>query len=441
MKRCLSIFLFIFSTVCFAESDLSQYGIKTLEDALKEVQKGVEIIPKDDKDKRFKPLYLMTLLNYIKPKVSQSDFQKTALLVEPYIFEKVQDSEVVFNQLLTYKMFATREVWILKSSQEEIFQKINNACKDDLEVYVKFLCASEINARFARQNERLGDLEKALEYLDKSFSAQKDYRDYYEKNYDPKPSKIEVDLLSNFNLYNHLALKMIWSLRAQDAESAAKYSDQLTLMLNKYMDYIVFVNQHSKQNLKAQPTISENLQSIVNNAIASSYLDSYLGRYDNLIKNYNLILSKLPSDSGNDQAMIKARIYKDLDQAYMRKGDSEKAGDYADLSYKLMKQVGLVSSDYSLHLMKGYIERWQGGDYEKAIAAINEFQDTCLIKSRDERNKNFCTTYARLWKNFAEEKKTLSLPKEEINKNNYFKIVIRLAFSFALKKSSVFSSS
>ena len=201
MKRCLSIFLFIFSTVCFAESDLSQYGIKTLEDALKEVQKGVEIIPKDDKDKRFKPLYLMTLLNYIKPKVSQSDFQKTALLVEPYIFEKVQDSEVVFNQLVTYKMFATREVWILKSSQEEIFQKINNACKDDLEVSVKFLCASEINARFARQNERLGDLEKALEYLDKSFSAQKDYRDYYEKNYDPKPSKIEVDLLSNFNLY------------------------------------------------------------------------------------------------------------------------------------------------------------------------------------------------------------------------------------------------
>jgi CHAT domain-containing protein len=422
MKYCLFLLFLIFNTICFAESDLSQYGIKTLEDALKEVQKGVEIIPKDDKEKRLKPLYLMTLLNYIKPKVNQSDFQKTAVLVEPYIFEKIQDSEVVLNQLFTYKMFATREVWILKSSQEETFQKIKNACENDLEVYVKLMCASVINDRFAQQNERMGDLEKALEYLDKSFNAQKDYRDYYEKNWDPKPSTLEIDLLSNFNLYNHTGKKMIWSLRAQDAESAAKYSDQLALMLNKYMDYIIFVNQYSKQNYKALPTLSENLQSIVNNAIASSYLDSYLGRYDNLIKNYNLILSKLPSDSGNDQAIIKARIYKDLDQAYKRKGDSEKAGDYADLSYKLMKQVGLVSSDYSLHLMKGYIERWQDGDYEKAIAAINEFQVACLFKSRDDRNKKFCSTYASLWKSFADDKKTSSLPKDEIDKINYFKI-------------------
>ena len=52
------------------------------------------------------------------------------------------------------------------------------------------MCASVINARFARQNERLGDLEKALEYLDKSFNAQKDYRDYYEKNYDFPKAKL-----------------------------------------------------------------------------------------------------------------------------------------------------------------------------------------------------------------------------------------------------------
>lgn len=422
MKRFLSIFLLIFSTACFAESDLSQYGIKTPEDALKELQKSVKIIPKDDKDKKFKPLYLMTLLNYIKPKVSQSDFEKTALLVEPYIFEKIQDSEVVFNQLLTYKMFTTREVWILKSSQEEIFQKIKNACETDLDVYVKLMCASVINDRLAQQNERMGDLEKAFEYLDKSFKAQNDYRDYYEKNYNPKPSKTEIDFFSTFNLYNHTTKKMIWSLRAQDAEAAAKYSDQLALMLEKLMDYIIFLDQYSKKNLKAQPVISENLQTIVNNAVASSYLDSYLGRYDNLIKNYNLILSKLPLDSGNDQAIIKARIYKDLDQAYMRKGDLEKAGDYADLSYKLMKQAGLVSSDYSLHLMKGYIERWQDGDYEKAIAAINEFRDACLFKSRDDRNKQFCSTYASLWKSFADDKKTSSLPKDEIDKINYFKI-------------------